>query len=136
MESKILKFISKHHLLTLATVGEEGAPYCSNAFFSFDKGRELFVFTSSLETLHGQHMAHNPIVAASIALETKVVGKVQGLQITGRVYEGSAEDRCSYIAAYPYAAAAPLTLWRLEPDFMKLTDNTLGFGKKLIWNRE
>ena len=27
-------------------------------------------------------------------------------------------------------------IFKAEPDFMKLTDNTLGFGKKLIWNRE
>jgi uncharacterized protein YhbP (UPF0306 family) len=40
-----------------------------------------------------------------------------------------------YIKEFPYAAVADLELWRLEADFMKLTDNTLGFGKKLIWQR-
>ena len=35
---------------------------------------------------------------------------------------------------FPYAALAELTLWAIAPDFMKFTDNTLGFGKKLIWN--
>lgn len=136
MESKIVKFIGKHHVMTLATVDESGAPYCSNAFFSFDKEREVLVFTSGLETSHGGHMSVNPLVAASIVLETKVVGKVQGLQITGKVYPGDDKDKSCYISAFPYAAAIPLTLWRLEPDFIKLTDNTLGFGKKLIWKRE
>jgi uncharacterized protein YhbP (UPF0306 family) len=41
----------------------------------------------------------------------------------------------AYIKRFPYAAVAPLNIWVIEPDFMKLTDNTLGFGKKLIWNR-
>ena len=42
----------------------------------------------------------------------------------------------TYIKAFPYAAVADLSLWRIEADMMKLTDNTLGFGKKLIWHRE
>ena len=32
-----------------------------------------------------------------------------------------------------FAALAELTLWALVPDYLKFTDNTLGFGKKLIW---
>ncbi len=136
MESKIVKFIGRHHVMTLATVGEDGAPYCSNAFYSYDKEREVLIFTSNLDTCHGGHMIKNPTVAASIVLETKVVGKLQGLQLTGRVYEGSDEDKRCYISTYPFAAAAPLTIWRFEPHFIKLTDNTLGFGKKLIWKRE
>jgi uncharacterized protein YhbP (UPF0306 family) len=61
---------------------------------------------------------------------------VQGLQICGVVRRGEAEDRAVYIKRFPYAAVAPLNIWVVEPYFMKLTDNTLGFGKKLIWNRE
>ncbi len=29
-----------------------------------------------------------------------------------------------------------LRLWSITPTFLKLTDNTLGFGKKLIWNAQ
>ena len=42
--------------------------------------------------------------------------------------------RRAYLKRFPYAALAELTLWAIRPDYMKLTDNTLGFGKKLIWN--
>ncbi len=135
LPSKIVKFIGRHHVLTLATVGENGTPYCSNAFYSFDEDRCVLIFTSSLDTLHAKHMLGNPAVAASIVLETKIVGKIQGLQITGKVYRGEEQDRECYISSYPFAAATPLTIWKLEIDFIKLTDNTLGFGKKLIWNR-
>ena len=68
-------------------------------------------------------------------LETRTVGKVQGLQITGQVKRAIEGDKMRYIKVFPYAAVADLELWRLEADFMKLTDNTLGFGKKLIWQR-
>ncbi len=131
-----MKFIGKHHLLTLATVGVDGMPYCSNAFFAFDEERLALIFSSNPETLHGEQMATNPHVAASIALETKVVGKLQGLQITGEAKEGDSKDKLTYIKAFPFAAAIPLSLWRLEMNFVKFTDNTLGFGKKLIWQRD
>ncbi|MFI3303359.1 MAG: pyridoxamine 5'-phosphate oxidase family protein [Rikenellaceae bacterium] len=136
LDSKIVKFIGRHHVLTLATIDSDGAPYCSNAFYSFDSERAALIFSSNADTAHGGHMSQNPKVAASIVLETKVVGKLQGLQISGRAVPGDERDRACYIETFPFAAVAPLTLWRLEMEFVKLTDNRLGFGKKLIWNRE
>jgi uncharacterized protein YhbP (UPF0306 family) len=94
-----------------------------------------FIFTSSEGTHHAQMMMQNDRVAASVVLETRTVGKVQGLQITGRIKRAIEGDKMRYIKEFPYAAVADLELWRLEADFMKLTDNTLGFGKKLIWQR-
>lgn len=135
-DSKIVKFIGRHHVLTLATIDNDGAPYCSNAFYAFDQRREVIVFSSNAETAHGAHMEADKRVAASIVLETKIVGKLQGLQISGRAVVGDERDRECYIAAFPFAAVAPLSLWRVEIDFIKLTDNRLGFGKKLIWRRE
>ncbi len=134
MESKITKFISKHHVLTLATMGEEGV-YCANAFYAFDEQGAALIFTTDISTRHGAQMAVNPRVAASIVLETKVVGRVQGAQITGRVVAANDQDRKLYLSKFPYAVVMELNIWRLEIDFLKLTDNTLGFGKKLIWNR-
>jgi uncharacterized protein YhbP (UPF0306 family) len=78
-------------------------------------------------------MAANSSVALSIVLETRIVGRVQGLQVTGRALRGDDEARKCYIKRFPYAAAADLELWMVEPTMMKLTDNTLGFGKKLVW---
>ncbi len=137
LEKKIIKFIAKHHLLTLATVSEDGAPHCSNIFYSYSQERNCFIFATDIQTQHGAQMVERKEVAAAIALETKVVGRLQGLQIAGVVEQtNSKEDREIYLDKYPYAVAMPLTLWRLEPQRMKLTDNTLGFGKKLIWERE
>lgn len=136
MDERIIKFIKKHHVLTLATVNSEGMPYVANCFYAYDNKRNRFVFTSDLTTRHGAEMAANGSVALSIVLETRIVGRVQGLQVTGKAHRGDDEARKSYIKRFPYAAAADLELWMVEPTFMKLTDNTLGFGKKLIWQSE
>ena len=136
MEKKIEQFIAKHHVLTLATTTSDGAPYCCNCFYAYDKATQAFLFTSDTTTHHAKMMVENPKVAAPIVLETRIVGRVQGLQITGEIIRATEDDRLKYIKRFPYAAVADLTLWRLQADFMKLTDNTLGFGKKLIWQKE
>lgn len=136
IDKRIEKFIAKHHVLTLATATEDGEPYCCNCFFAYDKASAAFIFTTDPATHHGQMMQTNSRVAASVVLETRTVGKVQGLQITGQVLPAIEGDRMCYIKAFPYAAVAELNLWRLEADFMKLTDNTLGFGKKLVWHKQ
>lgn len=136
MDERFIKFIKKHHVLTLATVNGEGMPYVANCFYAYDAKRNLFVFTSDLTTRHGAEMSANGNVALSIVLETRIVGRIQGLQIVGKAERGDDEARKSYIKRFPYAAAADLNIWMVAPTLMKLTDNTLGFGKKLIWQSE
>lgn len=136
IDERIIKFIKRHHVLTLATVSSEGMPYVANCFYAYDKCRNLFVFTSDEATRHGGEMAANSSVALSIVLETRIVGRVEGLQTTGIAERGDEEAKLCYIKRFPYAAAAPLTLWMVRPTMMKLTDNTLGFGTKLIWQSE
>lgn len=134
-EKRITDFMARHHVLTLATATKEGVPYCAACFYAYDKSRNLIVFTSDDSTHHAQQMVENSSVAVAINLETRIVGKVQGIQICGTVRRGEEADKSVYIKRFPYAAVAPLNIWVVEPTFMKLTDNTLGFGKKLIWNR-
>lgn len=138
VDEKIVSFIRKHHVLTLATAADN-VPWCSNMFYAYMPGENLFVFTSDDHTRHASEASANDTVAASVVLETRTVGKVQGLQISGKIKkaeeigEGSSRIKKAYIKKYPYAAVADLNLWVLEPEYYKLTDNTLGFGKKIVW---
>ena len=81
----------------------DGMPHCCNLFYAYDPQRNLFAVTSSDETLHARQARQNPSV------------------------------RKVYLGQFPYAAAVKLELWTIRPDFMKLTDNRLGFGKKIVW---
>ncbi|MDR1761540.1 MAG: pyridoxamine 5'-phosphate oxidase family protein [Bacteroidales bacterium] len=135
---KITAFIQKHHVLTLATSANNQA-WCANCFYAFDKKNQSLIFSSDTNTTHAQQALHNSIVAASIVLETKIVGKIQGLQCTGSVTLCEGDDvqnaQKTYFKKFPYAALAGTTLWRLHIHYAKLTDNTLGFGTKLIWQQ-
>jgi uncharacterized protein YhbP (UPF0306 family) len=136
VDKRIVDFIKRHHVLTLATVSCEGEPYCAACFYAYDKERNRLIFTSDNTTTHAQQMLQNRSVACGITLETRIVGKVQGVQICGIAEQGDDTDKATYIKRFPYAAVAPLNIWAVEPTFIKLTDNTLGFGKKLIWKSQ
>jgi len=130
---KITNFISKHHVLSLATYGEDGVSVCS-VFYAYEEQTQQFVFASDTKTTHIQHILKNPQVGANILLETAEVGKIEGLQIKGKckkLQESSLKKL--YFKTFPYALALAPTLWCLDVEYFKLTDNRLGFGKKLIW---
>ena len=174
MDSKIIKFIRKHHVLTLAT-SRDNIPWTAHCFYAFMEDEKALVFTTDDDTRHGQEMLENPVVSGGIALETKVVGMIRGVQLTGRVHrlgddntpgdprlrgddendelsqkssssrtESSGDPgphdnhgsaRHSYLKRFPYAALMKTSLWILELERVKFTDNRLGFGNKLHWER-
>lgn len=138
MEKRIVDFIKKHHVLTLATTSESG-PYCSNCFYAYLEDENFLVFTSDLNTRHATEALKSPWVAGSIVLETSVVGKIQGIQFNGVLTQASGvlekKAKLCYLKRFPMAALMETHLWILELCFIKMTDNRLGFGKKLIWEK-
>jgi len=98
------------------------------------------VFTSDVSTRHIAEAMQQPYVAGSIALESKVVGKLQGIQLEGKLIEADGdllkEINAAYMKRFPIALLMDTKLWFLELTTMKMTDNLLGFGKKLYWKRE
>ena len=138
IDARILEFIADHHVLTLAT-SHNGFPYCANCFYTYLADAQCFVFATDMHTKHAQDALANPRVAASIVLETSVVGKIQGLQITGTMTLASqglgSKATMAYLKAFPFAILKQTELWELRIDFCKFTDNRLGFGKKIIWGK-
>ena len=139
LPKKIIDFIKEHHVLTLAT-SVNNIPYCANCFYVYLENKNCFVFTSDIETKHVQDAIKNENVAGSVVLETSVVGKIQGVQFQGKMFlpesDLKKEVNKSYMKKYPFAKLMKTQLWCLELNFAKLTDNRLGFGKKLIWEKE
>jgi uncharacterized protein YhbP (UPF0306 family) len=138
MDKRIISFIKKHHVLTLATF-DGNAPYCSNVFYAYDAESNAFIFTSDDKTKHFADMKKNKNVSASVVLETKIVGKIQGLQINGTATHPDDETKKRinniYLRRFPYAIISNADIWMLEIVFAKYTNNMLGFGKKIIWQK-
>jgi uncharacterized protein len=136
-DDRIVKFILEHHVMTLATSSTEGDPWCAACFYLYLPGENWFVFTTDDETRHGREMGARPKVAANIALETNMTGKIRGVQITGVVRKAAGKEltraSVAFLKRFPVSMLKQTNLWILAPDHIKMTDNRLGFGKKILW---
>ncbi|WP_297969051.1 pyridoxamine 5'-phosphate oxidase family protein [uncultured Campylobacter sp.] len=135
MDEKILKFIRKMHLLSLAVL-DEGKPYCASCFYAFDEGNLAFIVAGSEESAHVKAFLAEPCVAGTVALDTKVVGKIEGVQFRALAAPATAQQRKIYFARFPYALAMNPSLYALSLGWVKFTHNALGFGRKIVWQRD
>jgi uncharacterized protein len=136
VDSKIIKFFRKHHVLTIATT-VKNEPWCANCFYVYLEEENSLVFTTDLDTRHGKEFVKNSFVAGSVVLETMVIGKIRGIQFQGIVSEPEgatlSKAKWAYLKKFPPAVLMDTHLWVVKLTLIKMTDNRLGFGKKLIW---
>jgi uncharacterized protein YhbP (UPF0306 family) len=135
-DKRIIRFFRKHHVLTIAT-SLENEPWCASCFYVYLEEENALVLTSDLKTRHGQEFLKNPEVAGNILLETAVIGKIRGIQFRGRISEPeggmASKAKSAYLKRFPVAMLMDTHLWVVMLTQIKMTDNRLGFGKKLMW---
>ncbi|MGA2822461.1 MAG: hypothetical protein ABSE72_02945 [Bacteroidales bacterium] len=139
IDKRILSLIHKHHIFTLAiTRGLQ--PWCATCFYVYDEESNLFIFTSEDDTRHIRDAVEtgNFLAAGAIALETKMINKIRGIQFSGIMHRLEEEElktaKKQYLKKFPIARFSTVYLWGINPDMIKMTDNRLGFGRKLIWH--
>ncbi len=135
---RISSFINAHHVFTLAT-NDDNKTWCCNCFYTYIDNEAALLFTSDNETKHITMGLKNPQISGSIVLETKIIGKIQGIQFTGELVQVDNSEhskyRLKYLKKFPFAIIVNTQVWKINLDTIKMTDNRLGFGKKLIWTR-
>jgi uncharacterized protein len=136
VDSKVIRFFRKHHVLTIATT-VDNEPWCANCFYVYIEDENALVFTTDTDTRHGKEFIKNPLVAGSVVLETMVIGRIRGIQFQGIVSEPEGDllskAKSAYLKRFPVAILMDTRLWIVKLTFTKMTDNRLGFGKKIIW---
>ena len=122
--------------MTVATSSEQ-EPWCANCFYVYLEEENAIVFTTDADTRHGKEFLKNPLVAGSVVLETMRLGKIQGIQFQGVVSEPEGEmlskAKWAYLKKFPPAVLMDTHLWIVKLTLIKMTDNRLGFGKKILW---
>jgi len=133
LELRIIKFIKKHHVLNLAT-SFNNVPYAASCFYLYLESENQLIIASDENTKHIHDCLNQPLVAGTIVLETKFISHIRGIQFKGTIQE-IVEDtiRKEYIKRFPPALFIPFKLWAIQLSYIKMTDNRLGFGKKIIW---
>ncbi|WP_345829116.1 YhbP family protein [Erwinia sp. HDF1-3R] len=137
MPAAISRFLKKQHVLSLCS----GPPvWCANCFYVFDPDSCVFWLMTEKHTRHGAQMLSDSQVAGTINGQPKSVLLIKGVQYAGRItlLEGDKAKAAhsAYVKRFPVAIKASAPLWEIRLDEVKMTDNALGFGKKLSWMRE
>lgn len=129
LDTKITEFIKKSHILTLC-VCDEFAPYACSCFYAYENGS--FFIASDENTTHIKIARENSVVAINIALDTKIIGLIKGVQAKGVIKE--ANNKSVYFKRFPYALPLNPKIWEIEIFWLKFTDNAL--SKKLIYEKK
>ena len=135
MDERIVEFLKKMHLTSVCVVDDEGQPYAFSAFYAFDEVNFSFLLASSHESSHVKFLKNSKLVAGTVALDTKIVGKIEGVQFQGVMGEASASEREIYFKRFFYAKAMDPKIWCVSLEKLKFTSNILGFGKKIKWEK-
>jgi uncharacterized protein len=136
MNKHITSFLKNNALFTLATTVEDN-PYCAICFYAFDEKHNQLVFKSSLLTRHVQEALANTKVAGTIQMAETKISILKGIQFTGsfEVPEGDCLERLKnvYYKKHPLSVLYSGVFFAINLEYVKMTDNAMGMGKKLVW---
>lgn len=137
--SHLVRYLKKQHVLSLCCHAGDDI-WCANCFYVFDEARMAFWLMTESDTRHGVLLQANPQVAGTVNGQPKTVLLIKGVQYRGKatLLEGETEAlaRKVYQKRFPVARKVSAPLWEIRLDEIKMTDNALGFGKKISWQRE
>jgi uncharacterized protein YhbP (UPF0306 family) len=140
MNETIVAFLKKQTCATVCSVDEEGKPWCFSCFYVFDPEEGLLYYKSAANTHHSALLKNNPLVAGTILPDKLNAMVVKGVQFEGVVLTADHPDAANATVRYykqnPLAITIPGELWTVQLQHIKMTDSTLGFGKKIKWSRE
>ena len=128
MDTKIIKFLKKQHILSLCVSDGDEIWACS-CFYAYDESSNSLIIASDPQTKHMKIAQKNQKVAINIALDTKIIGLIKGIQAKGEICPCT--NKTPYFKRFPYALALNPDLYEIRLDYIKYTDNAL--KKKIIW---
>ncbi len=139
---RVHELLNSVSTLTLATTNPEGTPHAAPVYFVPDEELNLYFF-SEAQSQHSQEILQNPIVAAAIYPECDGWQAIRGLQLRGRVdlvESGDLWDQTwqLYKTKFPFVKAlkaivAKNQMYVFVPSWIRLVDNSRGFGFKQEW---
>ncbi|WP_207421892.1 pyridoxamine 5'-phosphate oxidase family protein [Desertivirga brevis] len=139
IDERIVSFLKSQTAVSICTC-LDNVPYSCICFYAYSTEFNTLAFKSGENTLHIRQALSNPLVSGSVLPDKLEKTRVRGLQLLGRFFKPEGEILSSlqrtYYKKYPIALTMKGDLWAIELSNIKLTDNTLGFGKKIIWKKE
>ena len=140
---RIRELLERVATMTLATIDPEGNPHAAPVYFVADDETWLYFF-SEAKSQHSRDIGQNPKVAAAIYPECEGWRGIKGLQLRGNVrLVKSAQEWdttwARYQVKFPFvrslkSVVAQNQMYVFIPNWIRLVDNSRGFGFKKEWN--
>ncbi len=141
LKRELYAFLSRHQVMNLAYYDAQGPGVCAVWFAVRDD--LTVIFLSERSTRHAAALARGATVAFTVQKDDQNWRSIQGVQGTGYCQVVADEHRASawnaYSSRFPFViqplgtlgrALAVITLWSVTPTWLRLIDNTKGFGHK------
>lgn len=133
------QYLSRQHVFSLFTSFQSDV-WPAICFYTFNSQTMSLYFLTETSTCHGQLMLKNPLVAGTICCQNKTVANIQGIQFIGKVDSLTGKEekqaRQDYNRRFPVAMVTSIPIWQLSLQQIKMVNNKLGFGTKLVWHRD
>jgi len=136
----IHKFISNQTVASICCTNGNGELHAFCCYFAFDAAAGLLYFKTGEQNQHMKWMQEHPQIAGTILPDKLNKLQVKGIQLNGTLLPvgdvATQQASKRYHIKYPLALAMQGTVQTIRIDQLKMTDNSVGFGTKLVWERE
>jgi hypothetical protein len=140
MTEKINDYIKEQQCATIYCTDEQNLPYCFNCFYAYNGQEHLLYYKSGKDPRHSANILKSTAVAGTILPDKLNKLHIQGVQFEGEILASEDPQTKNAAAFYykrnPVAVAMPGEIWTIQINSIKLTDSSLGFGKKITWKRD
>ncbi|WP_233709970.1 MULTISPECIES: hypothetical protein [unclassified Helicobacter] len=128
-------FICSQHILNFCVCDDEGA-YAANCFYAFDDKELALIIKSSAKSKHISLAQKNPKIAITIAVDTKKLFLIRGIQAKAIIEDSKDSQIEIYYQSYPFARFIDGEFYTLKIYWAKYTDNSFLGKKKLEFYRK
>ena len=137
MNPSISEFLLSQSCANISCLDREGKPYSFSCYYVYHPHLNQLYFKSSDDAAHVGYLTQNASISGTILPDKLNKLMVKGLQFEG-ICLNETDPLCKGAAQYyhkknPMALAMPGKVWTIQFAHLKLTDSSLGFGKKLHW---
>jgi uncharacterized protein YhbP (UPF0306 family) len=141
LRSQLYVFLNRHHVLNMSYIAA-GAPAACAVWFATTEALTMY-YVSSFKTHHGSTLKSGGQVAFTVQKDDQDWRLIMGVQGKGYCTPVTPEQRNiaweTYSKRFPFViqpfadlaqALSAITLWSIRPTWLRLIDNTKGFGHK------
>ncbi len=133
-------FISNQTVASICCTNNVGELHCFCCYYAFDANTGMLYFKTGEQNQHMLWMQQYPQIAGTILPDKLNKLQVKGIQLNGVLLpvgdEAAKNASKRYHLKYPFSLALPGTVQTIRIDQLKMTDNSLGFGGRLVWERD